>query len=70
MDRGDWLIFFPTGAYGFTSAANQFIGPPRIDEWMIRGGSEDSENFELDEVSAPHLLPYQLAFSRIGEEFP
>lgn len=68
VERGDWLIFFPTGAYGFTAAANQFIGPPRIDEWMIRGGSEDSENFELDEVSAPHLLPYQLAFSKIRED--
>lgn len=62
VERGDWLIFFPTGAYGYTAAANQFIGPPRIDEWMVGGGGE---NFELKEVSAPHLVPYQLAFSNL-----
>lgn len=70
VERGDWLIFFPTGAYGFTAAANQFIGPPRIDEWMIRSESKYSENFELEDVSASHLVPYQLAFSKIGQDFP
>ncbi len=55
LKRGDWVAMSPTGAYGWTAASNQFLGPTPVSEYFRRvdGGFED--------VTPPHLLSYHQA---------
>ena len=34
LKRGDWIFMNPVGAYGWTAATNQFIGPTAVKEWL------------------------------------
>lgn len=34
LKRGDWVFMSPIGAYGWTAATNQFIGPTIVKEWL------------------------------------
>ena len=34
LKRGDWVFMNPVGAYGWTAATNQFIGPTTVKEWL------------------------------------
>jgi diaminopimelate decarboxylase len=35
LQRGDWVLMSKTGAYGWTAASNQFIGPSPFQEWWV-----------------------------------
>ncbi len=60
IDRGDWILFFPCGAYGYTAAANQFISPDHIREYLWDGS-------EWSDISPKSELHYIEAFS-VGEQ--
>ena len=53
LKRGDWIIFNQCGAYGFSAACNQFIGPTALKEWMV------TTNNQLIDVSPSKMAPYQ-----------
>ncbi|OFZ19022.1 MAG: hypothetical protein A2X94_12150 [Bdellovibrionales bacterium GWB1_55_8] len=58
LQRGDWLLFSPCGAYGYTTAANQFIGHPQPEEWLLKSNSPSP-------VSANAAFrPYHFSFPR------
>lgn len=59
LKRGDWLIFFPTGAYGYTAAANQFIGLPPPEEWLVK--EKDTSLHLLSNISPTKRQAYQMA---------
>jgi diaminopimelate decarboxylase len=44
LSRSDWVLMSKTGAYGWTAASNQFIGPSPFQEWWI---SEAEEVFNI-----------------------
>jgi diaminopimelate decarboxylase len=52
VERGDWIVVKGVGAYGWTSATNQFIGPTPIQEWW------QIESGELISVSPNKLKSY------------
>ncbi|MBK7889369.1 MAG: alanine racemase [Bdellovibrionales bacterium] len=45
LERGDWIVIGHCGAYGYTAACNQFIGPTPIGEWMLSSRGEMSNVF-------------------------
>lgn len=55
LRRGDWIVANHQGAYGYSAASNQFLGPTPIREWLV-----NSSNQLLD-ISAQSLTPYQRA---------
>lgn len=63
LQRGDWLVFDLSGAYGYTAACNQFIGPSEISEWQIT----DANGSEFENITPKHFVPYHLSFDLSGE---
>jgi diaminopimelate decarboxylase len=55
LRRGDWIVANHVGAYGYSAASNQFLGPSRVKEWLLR--SDQS----IVDISAPHLRSYDEA---------
>jgi len=55
LQRGDWIVASQMGAYGFAAASNQFLGPSRLQEWLVQGDQS------LKEISANQLTAYQEA---------
>lgn len=53
LRRGDWFVANHVGAYGFTAASSQFLGPSQISEWLLL-----EENSRLQKITPENLVPY------------
>jgi diaminopimelate decarboxylase len=61
LRRGDWIVANHVGAYGYSAASNQFLGPSRIREWLLT--DKDSS---LRDISPLELKPYHLCSAARG----
>jgi diaminopimelate decarboxylase len=55
LRRGDWIVANNVGAYGYSAASNQFLGPSKIKEWLLKADGS------MQDVSPPHLQSYHEA---------
>lgn len=55
LRRGDWIVANHVGAYGYSAASNQFLGPSKVKEWLLRS------DLSLMDISALHLKSYDEA---------
>jgi diaminopimelate decarboxylase len=58
IERGDWMIFMPCGAYGFTGATQQFLGLGEISEYFVRRDKQL--------ICTPKVPSYQQSWSLHG----
>lgn len=55
LRRGDWIVANHVGAYGYSTASNQFLGPSKITEWLLH------QDGRLQDISARDLRSYHEA---------